>query len=78
VLTRRQVSLEEGLEPVVLSDVLQQRWAKFIREAPMGDVRPLGTRPARSAQSGWGPGGRAQPPGRDPDPEPQLNRDYGA
>ena len=69
------MSLAEGFEAVVLSDVLQQRWAKFIREAPMGDVRPLGTRPARAQQSGWGPGGRSQ----QPDPiDQQLNRDYGA
>ena len=71
------MSLEEGLEPVVLSDVLQQRWAKFIREAPMGDVRPLGTRPARAQQSGWGPTGRSQQQ-QQPDSEPQLNRDYGS
>ena len=72
------MSLEQGVEPVVLSDVLQQRWAKFIREAPMGDVRPMGTRPAGTRQSGWGPGGRSQQPGQLPDPEPHLNRDYGA
>ena len=71
------MSLEEGLEPVVLSDVLQQRWAKFIREAPMGDVRPLGTRPTRAPQSGWGPTGRSQQQ-QQPDPDPQLNRDYGS
>ena len=71
-----KVALQDNDEAVLLADVLPQRWAHFIREAPMADVKPLGTRRAGQMTSKWGPGGRSQPPPSQPPPM-QLNRDYG-
>lgn len=64
-----------NLEAVLLADVLPQRWAHFIRDAPMADVRPLGTRASQQSTSAWGSAGRSQQPSI---PPPQLNRDYGS
>ena len=74
-----KVALSGNTEAVLLADVLPQRWAQFIREAPMADVRPLGTRAQTQATSKWGAAGRSQQGGNpQPPPPPQLNRDYGA
>ena len=63
-----------NLEAVLLADVLPQRWAQFIRDAPMADVRPLGTRATGQSSSAWGSAGRSQQASSQ---GPQLNRDYG-
>lgn len=66
--------MSDNLEAVQLADVLPHRWAQFIREAPMADVRPLGTRATQQGSSAWGAAGRSQ---QASSPPQQLNRDYG-
>lgn len=34
----------EGADAVCLAELLPKRWSDFIRNAPMDEVRPLGTR----------------------------------
>ena len=71
-----KVAVSGNHEAVLLADVLPQRWAQFIRDAPMADVRPLGTRTSQQGASKWGAAGRSQQ-GTTGAPPPQLNRDYG-
>lgn len=54
-----KVAVSGNHEAVLLADVLPQRWAQFIRDAPMADVRPLGTITSQSP-SKWGAAGRSQ------------------
>jgi hypothetical protein len=39
-----QVALRLELDPVVLAEMMPLHWSDFVRNAPMEQVRPLGTR----------------------------------
>jgi MoxR-like ATPase len=38
------VALRQGTEPVVLAELMPRHWSDFVRNAPMEQVKPLGTR----------------------------------
>ena len=40
----RQVALQQQTDPVVLAELMPRHWSDFVRNAPMDQVRPLGTR----------------------------------
>lgn len=40
-----EVALERGVDAVMLANLMPSRWADFIRNSPLEEVRPLGTTP---------------------------------
>ena len=43
-LVSLQVALLQRSDPVVLAELMPRHWSDFVRNAPMDQVRPLGTR----------------------------------
>ena len=39
-----QVALQQRSDPVVLAELMPRHWSDFVRNAPMDQVKPLGTR----------------------------------
>jgi MoxR-like ATPase len=42
-----QVALEANSDAVTLANLMPKHWADFIRNSPMEEVKPIGTRPMR-------------------------------
>ncbi len=43
------MSVRRDVQPVVLAEAMPSKWSDFIRNAPMDEMRTLGTRSAPSA-----------------------------
>jgi len=41
------LTLQANADAVTLANLMPQRWAGFIRNAPMEEVKPIGTKPLR-------------------------------
>lgn len=40
-----EVALRAGTDAVTLANLMPSRWASFIRNSPVDDVKPIGTTP---------------------------------